>query len=87
MNNEEQIVRWSSIDPAASRPPLRAAFFLLYGVEVKFYSARLNLMPALETEVRNFFAAVDGAGVTQGLIQASISSVVTAREVLKRFEG
>ena len=44
-------------------------------------------MPALETEVRNFFAAVDGAGVTQGLIQASISSVVTAREVLKRFEG
>jgi uncharacterized protein len=57
---------------------------LLYGVEVKFYSMKLKLTPALETEVRNLFAVGDGAGVTRGLIQASISGVVAAREVLKR---
>ncbi|MDA8423636.1 MAG: NAD(P)/FAD-dependent oxidoreductase [Nitrospiraceae bacterium] len=57
---------------------------LLYGVEVKFYSMKLKLTPNLETEVKNLFAVGDGAGVTRGLIQASISGVVAAREVLKR---
>ena len=57
---------------------------LLYGVEVKFYSMKLKLTPSLETEVKNLFAVGDGAGVTRGLIQASISGVVAAREVLKR---
>ena len=57
---------------------------LLYGVEVKFYSCRLQLSPCLETEVTNMFAAGDGAGVSRGLIQASASGVVVAREILKR---
>ncbi len=57
---------------------------LLYGVEVKFYSMKLKLTPNLETEVNNLFAVGDGAGVTRGLIQASISGVVAAREVLNR---
>jgi uncharacterized FAD-dependent dehydrogenase len=38
----------------------------------------------LETEVKNLFAIGDGAGVTRGLVQASISGVVAGREVLKR---
>jgi uncharacterized FAD-dependent dehydrogenase len=57
---------------------------LLYGVEVKFYSMKLKLTSGLETEVKNLFAVGDGAGVTRGLIQASISGVVAAREVMKR---
>lgn len=57
---------------------------LLYGVEVKFYSMKLKLTRSLETEVKNLFAIGDGAGVTRGLVQASISGVVAAREVLKR---
>jgi uncharacterized FAD-dependent dehydrogenase len=57
---------------------------LLYGIEVKFYSSRLKLTPCLETEVRNMFAAGDGAGVTRGLVQASASGVVAAREILER---
>ena len=58
---------------------------LLYGVEVKFYSMKLKLTPALETEVRNLFAVGDGAGVTRGLVQASISGIVAAREILSRM--
>ncbi|MBE9478108.1 MAG: FAD-dependent oxidoreductase, partial [Chloroflexi bacterium] len=57
---------------------------LLYGVEVKFYSFRPHLSPSLETEVSNIFAAGDGAGVSRGLVQASASGVVAAREILRR---
>jgi uncharacterized FAD-dependent dehydrogenase len=57
---------------------------LLYGIEVKFYSSRLKLTPCLETEIRNIFAAGDGAGVSRGLVQASASGIVAAREILKR---
>ena len=59
---------------------------LLYGVEVKFYSHRLSLTSTLETEVRNLFAIGDGAGVSRGLIQASASGVIAARQILKRCE-
>ena len=57
---------------------------LLYGIEVKFYSSRLKLTPCLETEIGNIFAAGDGAGVSRGLVQASASGIVAAREILKR---
>jgi len=64
-------------------PGVNSGDTLLYGVEVKFYSMKLKLTRGLETEVKNLFAVGDGAGVTRGLIQASISGVVAAREVLK----
>jgi len=65
-------------------PGVAAPQTLLYGIEVKFYSSRLKLTPCLETEVRNMFAAGDGAGVSRGLVQASASGIVAAREILKR---
>lgn len=57
---------------------------LLYGVEVKFYSSRLDLTPELETKITGLFAAGDGAGVTRGLAQASVAGVIAARGILKR---
>ena len=65
-------------------PGIASPHTLLYGVEVKFYSWRPQLSPSLETEVNNMFAAGDGAGISRGLIQASASGVVTAREILRR---
>jgi len=65
-------------------PGVASRHTLLYGVEVKFYSCRPQLSPSLETEVDNLFAVGDGAGVSRGLIQASASGVVAAREILKR---
>ena len=58
---------------------------LLYGAEVKFYSARLQLTTDLETELPNFFAAGDGAGITRGLAQAGASGVRAARAILDRL--
>jgi len=59
---------------------------LLYGVEVKFYSARLKLSRDLETQIPHIFAAGDGAGVTRGLSQAGASGVHVARAILRRME-
>ena len=58
---------------------------LLYGAEVKFYSARLQLSSELETALPGFFAAGDGAGVTRGLAQAGASGVQAARAIVKRL--
>lgn len=68
-------------------PGVNSRYTLLYGVEVKFYSARPQLTSELETKVRNLFAAGDGAGVTRGLIQASASGVLAARAILDRLEA
>ena len=65
-------------------PGVYSRHTLLYGVEVKFYSARPRLADTLETQVANLFAAGDGAGVTRGLIQASVSGVWIAREIERR---
>jgi len=65
-------------------PGVYSKHTLLYGVEVKFYSSRLELSGCLETKVTNLFAAGDGAGITRGLIQASTSGIVVADEILKR---
>lgn len=57
---------------------------LLYGVEVKFYTNRVRISPTLETDIQNLFLIGDGAGITRGLMQASISGILAANEILKR---
>jgi uncharacterized FAD-dependent dehydrogenase len=66
-------------------PGVAADDTLLYGIEVKFYSFRPQLSACLETEVKNMFAVGDGTGVSRGLVQASVSGVVAAAEILKRI--
>ncbi|RJS89429.1 NAD(P)/FAD-dependent oxidoreductase [Candidatus Bathyarchaeota archaeon] len=65
-------------------PGIYSRHTLLYGVEVKFYSSRLELSKNLETKIKNLFTIGDGAGVTRGLIQASASGVIVAREIMRR---
>ena len=65
-------------------PGVASPHTLLYGTEVKFYSSQLKLTPYLETEISNMFATGDGAGISRGLVQASASGIMAAREILKR---
>ena len=56
---------------------------LLYGVEIKLYSLRLELRKNLQVPViERLFMAGDGAGVSRGIIQAAASGVVAARAIL-----
>ncbi|NCO68071.1 MAG: FAD-dependent oxidoreductase [Nitrospirae bacterium CG_4_10_14_0_8_um_filter_41_23] len=66
-------------------PGVNSEHTLLYGAEVKFYSMLPKLTESLETEIDNLFAVGDGAGVSRGLIQASVSGVIAARTISKRF--
>jgi len=72
----------SAMDKLA--PGVASPDTLLYGVEVKFYSSRLELTENLETEIPNLFAIGDGAGVSRGLIQAAASGVVAARQIIRK---
>jgi len=56
---------------------------LLYGLEVKFYSLRPKLSKDFRTQISNLYAIGDGAGITRGLFQASISGVVAAQSIMK----
>jgi uncharacterized FAD-dependent dehydrogenase len=58
---------------------------LIYGVEVKFYSARIKVTRDFEIEgIQNLFVAGDGAGITRGLSQAAVSGILVANSILKK---
>jgi hypothetical protein len=66
-------------------PGVYAHHTLLYGVEVKFYSNRIEVTPEMETKIRNLFTIGDGAGITRGLLQSSASGILAARAVARRI--
>jgi uncharacterized FAD-dependent dehydrogenase len=68
-------------------PGIYSRHTLLYGVEVKFYSNRIEVSPELETQVTNLFTIGDGAGITRGLLQASASGILAARAIAERLKG
>ncbi len=63
-------------------PGVNARDTLLYGAEVKFYSARPTLDRGLQTEIAGLYAIGDGAGITRGLVQASAAGIIAARSIL-----
>lgn len=61
---------------------------LLYAPEAKLYTVRpARLSEHLESERPNLFFAGDGSGLTRGLVQASASGIVAAREIARRAAG
>lgn len=66
-------------------PGLYSKNTLLYGVEVKFYSSKVEVNKEFETKVNGFYTIGDGAGITRGLMQASVTGVVVARDILSKM--
>lgn len=65
-------------------PGLYAKNTLLYGVEVKFYSSKVAVDERFATAVEGLYAIGDGAGITRGLMQASVTGIVVARDIAKQ---
>lgn len=66
-------------------PGLASDETLLYGVEVKFYSNKIKVNKGFRTDtIKNLYVGGDGAGITRGLMQASVNGVLIAREILKQ---
>lgn len=62
-------------------PGLYSKNTLLYGVEVKFYSSKLVVDNHFETSIKGLYAIGDGAGITRGLMQASVTGIAVARHI------
>lgn len=58
---------------------------LLYGVEVKFYSSKMKVKSNLETDVKGLYTIGDGAGITRGLMQASVTGIMVAQDIAKKL--
>ncbi|WOC32708.1 MULTISPECIES: NAD(P)/FAD-dependent oxidoreductase [Caproicibacterium] len=65
----------------ALAPGLYSKNTLLYGVEVKFYSSKVEVDSHFSTVIPGLYAIGDGAGITRGLMQASVTGVVVARTI------
>lgn len=65
-------------------PGLYSKNTLLYGVEVKFYSSKFDTNDKFETPIKNLYAIGDGAGITRGLMQASVTGVVVGRDIVSK---
>lgn len=59
---------------------------LLYGVEVKFYSNRVLVDDNFETNLKGLYVGGDGAGITRGLMQASVNGVIIGRILAERLK-
>jgi len=58
---------------------------IMYGPEVKWYSARAELTNKLEApEINNLFCGGDGAGVSRGIVQAAMCGIIIGREIGER---
>ncbi len=65
-------------------PGLYSKATLLYGVEAKFYSSKIEVNNNMETAISGLYAVGDGAGLTRGLMQASASGILAARHILNQ---
>lgn len=68
-------------------PGLYSKNTLLYGVEVKFYSSKVSVSDRFETAIENLYTIGDGAGITRGLMQASVTGVVVARDIAEKAKN
>ena len=65
-------------------PGLYSKNTLLYGVECKFYSSKVQVSEKFETSIKNLYTIGDGAGITRGLMQSSVTGIVVARDILSK---
>ncbi len=65
-------------------PGIANSHTLLYGVEAKFYSDRVECGNNFETKIKNLYVGGDGAGITRGLAQAGANGVFVARDILNK---
>ena len=63
-------------------PGLYSQNTLLYGVEVKFYSSKVLVGNNFETAIGGLYTIGDGAGITRGLMQASVTGMAVADDIV-----
>jgi uncharacterized FAD-dependent dehydrogenase len=57
---------------------------IMYGPEIKWYSARAELSNQLESSIPNLFCGGDGCGISRGIVQAGMCGIIIGREIADR---
>ncbi|SIS84109.1 NAD(P)/FAD-dependent oxidoreductase [Alicyclobacillus vulcanalis] len=65
-------------------PGIASDHTLFYGVEAKFYAARAEVGPDLQTRIDGLYCAGDGPGISRGISQAASCGVHVARQIASR---
>lgn len=79
-NIKETIFTLDKVMPGMADPNT-----LLYGIEAKFYSLRIDIDSNMRSKsIENLYCVGDGAGITRGIIQASVSGIVAANDILNK---
>jgi uncharacterized FAD-dependent dehydrogenase len=65
-------------------PGMNGEETIMYGPEIKWYSARAELSNKLEASIPNLFCGGDGAGVSRGIVQAAMCGMIVAEEIAER---
>lgn len=69
----------------AIAPGIASKHTLLYGIEVKFYSNKVETDErTFETKIPGLYVGGDGSGYTRGLLQASMMGVIVARHMINK---
>jgi uncharacterized FAD-dependent dehydrogenase len=55
-------------------------------VEVKFYSSKVMVNNQFETPITGLYAIGDGAGITRGLMQASVTGIAVAQDIASKMK-
>jgi len=66
-------------------PGITADSTLLYAPEVKFYATRITVDKNMQTNIRNLYAAGDGAGLSRDIVNASATGILAARGLLRNI--
>ncbi len=67
-------------------PGLDGDSTFLYGPEVKFRSNKIITSKGLETSLKGFFVAGDGAGISGNIVGAAITGMIAGREVASQYQ-
>ena len=57
---------------------------IMYGPEIKWYSARAELSNKLESSIPNLFCGGDGCGISRGIVQAAMCGIIIGEEIAER---
>lgn len=66
-------------------PGINSDHTLLYGVEVKFYSKRIEINEDFSTNIEGFYVGGDGSGWTRGLTQASMMGMMIGKNIKEKL--
>ncbi len=65
-------------------PGLNGDDTILYAPEIKWYSARAELTPKLESSINNLFCGGDGCGISRGIVQSAMCGIIIGSEISDR---